>query len=102
MFRLEIQGFGERTYPDRRIPKPEHPAEMKKRTLTNLYNPRPAWLVNAHRALDEAVAAATLDTGRPGAEPGQVKLSHWMRTGSMPRVSAVCNAPSIRRGGPQT
>ena len=45
-------------YPDRIIPKPEHAAELKKRTLTNLYNQRPAWLVNAHRALDEAVAAA--------------------------------------------
>jgi hypothetical protein len=31
---------------------------LKKRTLTNLYNQRPAWLVHAHRALDEAVAAA--------------------------------------------
>ncbi|HRW66066.1 MAG TPA: class I SAM-dependent DNA methyltransferase [Candidatus Competibacter sp.] len=45
-------------YPDRLIPKPEHAAELKKRTLTNLYNQRPAWLANVHRALDEAVAAA--------------------------------------------
>ncbi len=45
-------------YPDRLIPKPEHAAELKQRTLTNLYNQRPAWLVNAHRVLDEAVAAA--------------------------------------------
>ncbi len=45
-------------YPDRIIPKPEHAAELKKRTLTQLYNQRPTWLVNAHRALDEAVAAA--------------------------------------------
>jgi len=33
-------------------------AELKKRTLTNLYNQRPAWLDNAHRALDQAVFAA--------------------------------------------
>ncbi len=45
-------------YPDRLMPKPEHAAELKKRTLTNLYNQRPAWLDHAHRALDEAVAAA--------------------------------------------
>ena len=45
-------------YPDRLLPKPEHAADLKKRTLTNLYNQRPAWLINAHRALDEAVAAA--------------------------------------------
>ena len=30
----------------------------KKRTLTALYNARPAWLVNVHAALDETVAAA--------------------------------------------
>jgi len=34
-------------YPDRIIPEPEHAAELKKRTFTNLYNPRPTWLDNA-------------------------------------------------------
>ena len=33
-------------------------AELKKRTLTNLYNQRPTWLANAHMTLDAAVAAA--------------------------------------------
>ena len=33
-------------------------AELKKRTLTNLYNARPAWLAHAHAALDRAVWAA--------------------------------------------
>ena len=32
--------------------------ELKKRTLTNLYNARPQWLANAHAALDLAVAEA--------------------------------------------
>jgi type II restriction/modification system DNA methylase subunit YeeA len=46
-------------YPDRILPKDEAAAkELKKRTLTNLYNTRPAWLDHAHRALDEAVAEA--------------------------------------------
>ena len=46
-------------YPDRILPKNEDAAkELKKRTLTNLYNTRPAWLANAHKALDKAVAAA--------------------------------------------
>ncbi len=45
-------------YPDRLMPKSEHAAELKKRTLTNLYNQRPAWLDHAHRALDTTVAAA--------------------------------------------
>lgn len=45
--------------PDRILPKDEAAAqELKKRTLTNLYNARPAWLDHAHRALDEAVAEA--------------------------------------------
>jgi len=33
-------------------------SELKKRTLTNLYNERPAWLEHAHRKLDAAVCAA--------------------------------------------
>lgn len=46
-------------YPDRLLPKNDAAAaELKKRTLTNLYNARPAWLDHAHRALDEAVAEA--------------------------------------------
>jgi hypothetical protein len=34
------------------------PPTLRKRTLTNLYNERPAWLANAHKKLDEAVFAA--------------------------------------------
>jgi type II restriction/modification system DNA methylase subunit YeeA len=45
-------------YPDRIVAKPGHEADLKKRTLTNLYNAMPAWLQNAHRELDQAVAAA--------------------------------------------
>jgi hypothetical protein len=33
-------------------------ADLKKRTLTNLYNARPTWLDNVHRNLDTAVFAA--------------------------------------------
>ena len=45
-------------YPLRPVAKPGHEAELKKRTLTNLYNVRPAWLDNAHKMLDAAVAKA--------------------------------------------
>ena len=46
-------------YPDRIVPvSPKAAAILKKRTLTNLYNERPAWLDNAHRELDAGVAAA--------------------------------------------
>ena len=45
-------------YPDRIVAKPGFEKEVAKRTLTNLYNQRPAWLAQAHAALDAAVAAA--------------------------------------------
>ncbi len=45
-------------FPKRPVAKPGHEAELKKRTLTNLYNARPAWLDMAHKDLDAAVAAA--------------------------------------------
>ncbi|MFN3828467.1 MAG: class I SAM-dependent DNA methyltransferase [Tepidimonas ignava] len=45
-------------FPRRPVPRPGFEAELKKRTLTNLYNARPAWLAHAHRELDAAVAAA--------------------------------------------
>ena len=46
-------------YPKRPVPIDEAAArQLKKRTLTNLYNTRPQWLADAHAALDAAVAAA--------------------------------------------
>jgi type II restriction/modification system DNA methylase subunit YeeA len=46
-------------YPDRILPRDEAAAKaLKARTLTNLYNERPAWLAMAHARLDAAVAAA--------------------------------------------
>jgi len=46
-------------FPERIVPANERAAvELKKRTLTNLYNKKPQWLVQVHRKLDEAVAAA--------------------------------------------
>jgi hypothetical protein len=47
------------SYPDRILAKNEAAAQvLKQRTLTNLYNERPAWLDNAHHDLDAAVADA--------------------------------------------
>ena len=46
-------------YPKWPVPRDEDAAKaLKKRTLTSLYNARPQWLVDAHDALDAAVAAA--------------------------------------------
>jgi type II restriction/modification system DNA methylase subunit YeeA len=45
-------------FPKRPVAKSGHETELKKRTLTNLYNAKPAWLINAHQTLDKAVAKA--------------------------------------------
>ena len=46
-------------YPQRPVPRDEAAsAQLKRRTLTNLYNARPQWLTDAHVALDAAVGAA--------------------------------------------
>lgn len=45
-------------FPARPVAKPGHEADLRGRTLTNLYNQRPAWLDQAHKTLDAAVAAA--------------------------------------------
>ena len=52
-------------YPKRPVPRHEAAEkELKKRTLTNLYNTRPQWLADVHAELDSAVAAAHgWDTG---------------------------------------
>ena len=55
-------GLDKTPYPDRIEPKPgiseADRKALQKRTLTNLYNARPAWLTLAHQQLDGAVAAA--------------------------------------------
>ncbi|MBE7417199.1 MAG: class I SAM-dependent DNA methyltransferase [Ideonella sp.] len=51
-------GLQRSPYPDRIVAKAGFEKEVAKRTLTNLYNQRPAWLAQAHAALDTAVAAA--------------------------------------------
>lgn len=51
-------GMDHSPYPDRLVAKPGHDKELAKRTLTHLYNERPAWLAKAHATLDAAVAAA--------------------------------------------
>jgi type II restriction/modification system DNA methylase subunit YeeA len=54
----DSRGIGTVRYP-RRVPKDDECAkELAKRTLTNLYNQRPTWLVQAHYHLDVAVFAA--------------------------------------------
>ena len=46
-------------YPKRPVPRDDAAAsQLRKRTLTNLYNSPPQWLADAHTVLDGAVAAA--------------------------------------------
>jgi hypothetical protein len=51
-------GLGTVRYPRLEPRDAECAAKLKKRTLTNLYNERPAWLDLAHRKLDAVMAAA--------------------------------------------
>ena len=54
----DARGVGTVRYP-RIEPRDEECAKkLAKRTLTNLYNERPAWLAHAHAKLDAAVAVA--------------------------------------------
>jgi hypothetical protein len=53
-----ITGVGTVRYPRLEPRDADCAAKLKKRTLTNLYNERPAWLDLAHQKLDAAVAAA--------------------------------------------
>ncbi len=54
----DARGVGTVRYPLSEPRDAECAAKLAKRTLTNLYNERPAWLANAHAKLDAAVAAA--------------------------------------------
>ena len=52
------RGIGTVRWPRLLAKDPDCAASLSKRTLTNLYNQRPAWLALAHEKLDEAVLAA--------------------------------------------
>lgn len=51
-------GMDKSPYPDRIVAKHGYEKELAERTLTKLYNQRPAWLDAAHNDLNRAVAAA--------------------------------------------
>jgi hypothetical protein len=55
-------GMDTSPYPDRIEPRPDINEQdlkaLQKRTLTNLYNAKPAWLTLAHQQLDLAVSVA--------------------------------------------
>ena len=51
-------GMTKSPYPDRVYAKSGHEKDIAERTLTKLYNVRPAWLDAVHQELDAAVAVA--------------------------------------------
>jgi type II restriction/modification system DNA methylase subunit YeeA len=74
-------------FPDRVLPVNNKAAEeLKKRTLTNLYNQRPAWLLQAHERIDAAVAAAYGWPADIGEEEALKRLleMNLARSGTMP------------------
>jgi hypothetical protein len=75
-------GMDKSPYPDRIEPKPGiSEVDLKalhKRTLTNLYNAKPAWLSMAHQQLDQAVAAAYGWTDYTSAMPDDEMLKRLL------------------------
>jgi type II restriction/modification system DNA methylase subunit YeeA len=68
-------------------------ADLKRRTLTNLYNQRPTWLDNAHRSLDEAVFAAY---GWPSSLTNQQILANLLAL-NHERAAAQATAPATAK-----
>jgi hypothetical protein len=54
----DARGIGTVRYPRAEARDDDCAKKLAKRTLTNLYNERPAWLANAHAKLDAAVDQA--------------------------------------------
>ena len=85
-------------YPKRPVPRDEDAAKaLRKRTLTNLYNARQQWLVDAHTALDTAVAGAyqpvakVADPAWPRRDRARTLNGHGegQETGGAPSVADV-------------
>jgi len=81
-------------YRDKWLNPPDaSPTELKKRTLTNLYNQRPQWLQDAHCALDKAVLAAY---GWPE-NIGDTEILERLLALNQQRGEGQTNSPSSKR-----
>jgi len=81
-------------YPDRILPKDTlAAAQLRERTLTNLYNQRPQWLIDAHRDLDAAVADAY---GWPADISEEDALARLLE---LNLARAAANGPVVANGG---
>ena len=77
------------------------PAELARRTLTNLYNAPPTWLTQAHEVLDRAVHAAygwpyPLDDDDVLARLLELNLAR----GAAPTVTWAAHAPTTTKADP--
>ena len=63
---------------------------LPRRTLTMLYNERPAWLASSHAALDAAVCAAY---ALPADAPDDLVLSHLLSLNAAPDAELMPRSP---------
>ena len=86
-------------FPDRMLPANDAAAlVLKTRTLTNLYNERPAWLDNVHRELDAAVATAY---GWPAEISDEDALSRLLELNRSRAAAQETRPRQLPRPGPQ-
>ena len=76
-------------------PPDANEAELKKRTLTNLYNERPSWLANLHVALDRAVWIAYGWDDDPAQTTDEQILQRVLSVNSARRNSSGYERPAI-------
>ena len=86
-------GIGTVRYPRLEPRDDDRAAKLKKRTLTNLYNERPAWLDLVHKKLDAAVGGVACPPGRPDVEQFWTGGCAWRDIQSA--VSMNCALPSV-------
>lgn len=90
-------GMSTSPYPDRIVARPGHEVELAKRTLTNLYNQRPAWLAQAHETLDAAVAAAYGWADYTNAMPNEEILRRLLALNRERSVAEAAAQPAVIR-----
>jgi len=86
-------GIGTVRYPRLEPRDADCAAKLKKRTLTNLYNERPAWLDFVHKKLDAAVAAGY---GWP-ADLADEQILEQLLTLNLERASEEANAAKAKK-----
>jgi hypothetical protein len=88
-------------FPDRIVAKAGHERDLAARTLTALYNQRPAWLDRAHEQLDAAVATAygwtDYSSGMPDEEILTRLLALNQQRSRAPARKEIRDRPKLRR-----